>query len=168
MSFGIKRPRSVAPGDPVSASNTNATRVALDAVREARNFLFTNRPRPWSESMVHQITAINGDYLECVRVWARNPEILGTKTVFVARPARLRRSETARGGVTYTYADDQNRTADNGSETEQQRVTTDYLVGDRIEVRVIRGKIGITEVDNQRGSPVDANVDGRVWAKVPP
>ena len=114
-----------------------------------------------------EIQSIAGSYLVCRRVWRSS--VIGAIDVFVAKPALLRTTSTSHDGVTYTNysADGQTRTATKGPDTEEQRVTQAYLVGDLVEVVIKRGRTGIPEVDEQRAVPVDQNVDGRQWAKVP-
>ena len=162
-----RRPRQVRRGQEIRARDQQEKRDALiQAFQRARNSLFVQRAQPWAHSMLHEITAIQDDYLECVRIWRGGTQ--GAATVFVAKPKRLR-NELSRDGVTYVYADFQTRTASKSGETDEtQRVTPVYLVGDFIEVEVSRGLTGITEVDEQRGHPIDKNVDGRAWAAEPP
>lgn len=167
MSYGVQRAVRVAFGQAISARNTDQYRRAIESINAARLSIRTSAQRPWSESMVHVILGVFGDYIACARLW-RNSAV-GDATVNVARPKLLRASETDRDGVTYVYTDPQTRTASKAGETDElQIVTPNYLVGDFLEVHVIRGKTGIPEVDAQRGSPIDANVDGRAWAAVPP
>ena len=163
-----KRPRRITSGQAIRARDQEDKRVAVLAfIQQTSNALLVARPRPWAEAMVHEIVAIQGDYLECRRVWRGTDR--GIEPVYVARPARLRTSETSRDGVTYVYTDNQTRTASKSGETDEtQIVTPGYLVGDFIEVTVSRGVTGVTIVDEQRGRPIDNNVDGRAWAAVPP
>lgn len=162
--------RKVRKGERLSARDTNLSRDGMRVLQEARNALLQLRPRPWSEMQVYEIVSIQGDYLQCVRIYNRSGVInKGTVDVFIAKPARLRQSETSRNGVTYVYTDSQTRTASkSGEDNEVQRVTPDYLVGDWIEATTQRGITGIAEVDEQRGAPIDSNVDGRAWAAEPP
>lgn len=137
----------------------------------ARALLDARGSRPWAESMVHQIAEVHGDYLTCRRVWRKDgmgEDTLGVEDVFVARPRLIRRSLTTRDGVTFVYTDDQTLTASKPGETDETwLVTPKYIVGDRIEVEIIRGLTGVAEVDAQRGRPVDKNLDGRAWAALP-
>ena len=167
MPSGVPLPYLVTKGEKPSARNTNAYREGILALQSARNFLFVNRPRPWAEYMIHQITGIQGDYLETVRVW--RDDTLGSETVLVAKPRMLRSDFVSWNGISYVYSgtDAQLRTATRAADTEDQEVTPFYVVGDRIQVRVLRGISGVAAVDGQRGSPVDSNVDGRAFAKVP-
>lgn len=165
--ISLSKPPTVTAGDPVSASTFNAARASIRNLLDEYRRQLPTPVRPWSETMEHQITGIQGDYLECVRVW--RGETLGSEQVNVAKPRLLRQSVTARDGVTYVYTDSQTRTASKSGETDElQRVTPTYLVGDRIEVEIVRGLTLITEVDEQRGRPVDKNLDGRSWAAEPP
>jgi len=152
--FIAPKARSVSRGSPIRAEDAEATRKALRAIASQIK-LNARQTRSWSEMMLHSITAIFNDYLVCKRVWRSGT--LGAQDVFVARPERLRASEVARGTVTYVAVDPQTRTASKAGETDEtQRVTPDYLVGDLIEVTISRGLTGITEVDEQRGRPMDA------------
>lgn len=162
--------RKVRKGERLSARDTNLSRDGMRVLQEARNALFQLRPRPWSEMQLYEIVSIQGDYLQCIRVYNRSGLITkGTVDVFIAKPARLRQSETSRDGVTYVYTDSQTRTASKAGETDEtQRVTPGYLVGDYIEATTHRGPSGVAEVDSQRGAPIDSNVDGRAWAAEPP
>ena len=163
--FYLESARPAQRGSPIRSQDAEATRKALRAITTSVK-LQAAQTRSWAELMLHSVTVINDDYLECVRVWRGST--LGTDVVFVARPKRLRGSETARDGVTYVLTDPQTRTASKAGETDEtQRVTPDYLVGDLIEVTISRGLTGVAQVDAQRGRPVDANVDGRAWAAEP-
>lgn len=156
--------RKPTPGARISAKDIGQIRSAAHLLMMQRT-LRSAVNRSWSEVMLHAVAEIFPDYLECLRVWRSTT--LGSEIVYVARPARLR-SELSRDGVTYVYTDAQTRTASKAGETDElQLVTTGYLVGDLIEVTVSRGATGIPQVDEQRGRPIDTNVDGRAWATVP-
>ena len=135
--------------------------------------MFVESSRPWADAMLHEIQVVENDYLTCFRVW--RPDGLGgfdvgTNAVSVAKPELLRSTVTARDGVTYVYSgtDAQLRTASKaGEDDEDHEVTPFYLVGDLIEVRVLRHKTGVSTVDAQRAVLIDTNADGRQWAKVP-
>lgn len=162
------RPRIVRPGDPILADDAGRVRDALRGLQNIRFRIATARRRSWAESMLHEITEVQADYLVCRRIWRAGA--LGTMDVFVAKPKLLRGSVTARDGVTYVYSgpDAQQRTASKSGEADEvQKVTTPYLVGDVLEVQVVRGVTNIPEVDGQRGRPIDQNVDGRAWAVDP-
>ena len=62
--------------------------------------------------------------------------------------------ETTRGAIAYVYTDINNRTAD---ASENQEMTPNYIVGDRILA---------TRILDDDGALRDLNVDGRQWAKV--
>lgn len=64
-------------------------------------------------------------------------------------------TEASRGSVNYVYTDINNRTADG---TEAQRLTPEYIVGDKIRA---------TWRLEGNGSMIDLNIDGRQWAKLP-
>lgn len=74
----------------------------------------------------------------------------------VLKPPLLRPSVTARAGVSYSYANPQRRTADDGSATETQVIVEAYLVGDAIIARPhIAGD----------GTVVWMDSSARAWAK---
>ncbi len=159
-------PRAVGRGDPIRASDAEAVRRAVREFSTALK-LKAAQTRSWSELMLHRVDVIHDDYLECVRIW-RGVDV-GTETVYVARPERMRATEVSRDGVTYVKVDSQTRTASKAGETDEtQRVTPAYLVGDLIEVTISRGLTGIAVVDQQRGRPIDVNADGRAYASDPP
>ena len=165
-SRGTSTGRRVRRGDPIRAKDNRDLSTALRTVQELDWAVKTAKPRPWAEMMLHSVVTIQDDYLECVRLW--RGVTLGSQTVFVAKPDRLR-NEASRDGVSYIYANTQERTASKAGETDEtQIVTPNYLVGDLIRVTISRGDTGIAQVDQQRGRPIDANVDGRAWATIPP
>jgi len=70
----------------------------------------------------------DSDYLSC--------RIVETGEVFdVLKPPLLRPSVTERGDYTYSYADPQSRTSDDGASTEEQVIVEAYLAGDTIIAR---------------------------------
>ena len=163
----VTPPRIARSGDPVRSQDWNQIRASIQSLQDTYRVTILARQRSWAETMEHEIVSIQGDYLTCKRVWRGST--LGSDDVLVAKPRLLRQSVTARDGVTYVYTDSQTRTASKSGETDElQRVTPKYLVGDRIEVTIVRGLTLITQVDEQRGRPIDKNVDGRAWAAEPP
>lgn len=78
-----------------------------------------------------QIHAIYGDYLAC---YAWNGSAFDTGTIInVARPYLLRCSVTSWNGQTFSsFVSYQQRSATNGSVTETQKITPEYVVGDEI------------------------------------
>lgn len=113
-----------------------------------------------------RITAISGDYLTCKRIIVVSgaAEVVEDQTVNVAKPPRLRKSETSRNSITFSgySTDGQSRTATNtSSETESQTVVTPYLVDDEILAQRVFNT-GVTDATEW----VDLNVDARAWAKV--
>ena len=123
-----------------------------------------------------KITAVHLDYLEC-HTWDGINE--GEVPIYVARPVRLRASETSRtfSGGTVTYSQPANpetatgltRTATIGGTDEAQTVVPEYVVGDEIyAVQNMGGGTGVTISSNGEKIPVlwlDMNIDGRAWAK---
>ena len=162
---GINSKRAT-EGERVSAREWNRLRFGIIAARGGIAVTLGQR-RPWSESMIHQIVNMTTDLLVCHRVWRGGT--LGSEEIYVALPPLLRQSVTSRDGVTYTYIDLQTRTASKAGESDEtQIITPNYLVGDLVEVEITRGLTGVPDVDQQRGRPIDKNVDARAWATVPP
>lgn len=101
--------------------------------------------------IVVEIKLLNLDSLACVDVGeGLNP---AGRSYLVDLPFTFH--PATRDGVSYVYADINNRTADG---TEVQQLTPQYMVLDQIWVAWIPGG---------DGSYIDLNVDGRQWAKVP-
>lgn len=155
-------------GDPPTARDWNAFTNSILALADLGNRVKMARPRPWAEWMPHEIVAIFGDVLECVRVWGEVDR--GTESVYVFRPPLLRASVASRDGVTYATVDPQTRTASKVGETDETQIVTPlYLLGDIISAVPIRGTVPLTTVpaiDNQRRGLVDANDDGRAYASL--
>lgn len=110
-----------------------------------------------------KIESIAADYLVC------NPwnGIEATASQFIiAKPPELRRSRVSWNGLTFTYTNDQARTASNGSDTEDQVVVPLYVVGDVIYgLKGITGGTGVELEDGTAVEWLDQNVAGRAWAQ---
>ena len=134
-------------GDPISA---RFMRNLVRAVRE--NQLALGQLRVTSGAMARivrvEIKTINPTNLICVGLG--QAAVQDTAEYTVELPPRFR--DTSRGGRTYTYTDINNRVADG---TENQQLTEQYLVGDELTIHFFGDKW------------IDANIDGRMWAKVP-
>lgn len=90
----------------------------------------------------------------------------------VAKPYLIRRTPFdagSRGGISYTYTSDTERTADDGVEEITEVVTPQFVVGDEIIVSKVSGGTGV-EIPGDPATPVtllDINNDARTWAEVP-
>lgn len=112
------------------------------------------------------ITEVAGDYLVC-REFDGTQQ--GDQNVFVAKPPLLRNSLGSRASITYTYANVDERTADNSAETEDQVVVPSYAVDD--EIYAVRGLVRGSGVLSDPGGTqkiewLDLNLDARAWAAV--
>jgi hypothetical protein len=97
--------------------------------------------------------------------------------VSVAMPFLLRRTPfdgNTRDGITYTYTSDTERTASDGSDSEKQLIIPTYTIesaadgydGDLIYAhRSVRGGVDLDDADGEPFSYIDANLDGRAWAR---
>jgi len=160
-------------GDPLSASQLNAVAEAvrriLGGVQPPRQV--AGRGRNLVALRQFKVQSLQTDYLIC-REWDGYTE--GDADVRVALPWLLRRTPhdgaAARASITYTYTDNETRTADNGASTETQVIIPSYVASDIIYAE--RGIFGGTSLNftdsNGNDIPVewlDTNVDGRAWAK---
>jgi hypothetical protein len=107
------------------------------------------------------ISGISGDYLVCHTLSGTSS---GSGTIYVARPYLLRRSiwsGQTRNGITYTYTDNQTRSATTGGTAITEKVTPSYQAADVIlAVGRIYGTSNVGALDFE-----DLNTDGRSWAK---
>jgi hypothetical protein len=115
------------------------------------------------------VQSVEGDYLVChaITLDADGEQAEGTQDIYVAKPWLLRTSITERttsdGVIMYTYASHVERTAILDAETETQRITPDYAVGDLI--LAVRGIVGGTQVQVD-GVPLQyMDITPRAWAK---
>lgn len=108
-----------------------------------------------------QLVSVATDHLVCRLL---DGATVGTANVLVAKPYLLRASIAARGGLTYTYTSSTERTADDGSGTEDQIVTPAYVAGDEIVATLVRGGTGVT-VASVPVLWLELN-QGRAWAQV--
>ena len=128
-----------------------------------------------------RVVAFNDDYLEC-HTWIPNLDDNdgeeGTERVFIAKPYLLR--QTPFDGesivypsktISYTYANQGERTATSGGDEEDQVLIPEYFVDD--EIIAIRHIIGSTGVIADTETPPattgmeweDMNTAGRFWAR---
>lgn len=151
----------------------------VDPVREAlRGVPLPRQVKPTTGTTVvavrrFVIRSILPEYLVC-RPWDGVEE--GASDVLVARPFRLRGTETTRtfanGTVTYDGYDatgtERTATLPDAS-TEDQVIVPEYVVGDEIVgSRNIVGGTGVTRTFQGRTLPIDwldLNIDARAWAE---
>ena len=119
-----------------------------------------------------RVQSVENDYLVCRPYHAAN-ESLGDTDVNVAKPYELRRTPfhaqtiayPGAQSITYTYASQREREADDGTDTETQVMIPDYWDDDEIlAVRNIAGGTGVT-VSEVALVWEDLNTAGRMWAK---
>lgn len=122
------------------------------------------------------ITAINDDDLTCKEYDPVADAAVDTSETFrVAKPpaAQMTRydGETVAyqngQSVSYTYTDERERTADDGSSSETQVMTPDYYVGELIVAAPMTTSVTWTDGDSVVHRIVwqDINAAGRYWAK---
>lgn len=119
-----------------------------------------------------------GDYLSC-RPW-NGTEAVGTINFEVAKPYLLRQSSydtktIPYGGTDYTFTKNASlpnkRTSDDGSTTETQVIVPEYVpksatyTGDVIYAKGVGDSMNVTNGSSKPIGFVDANLDGRAWAK---
>ncbi|MGH2437497.1 MAG: hypothetical protein ACRDFA_10930 [bacterium] len=115
------------------------------------------------------VREVKSDYLIChaLTLSPTGETVEGTQDIKVAKPYLLRRSITQRtttaGLVLYTYQSDTQRTATLGAQSETQKITPEYGVGDVI--LAVRGILGGTLVKVD-GVPLQfMDMTPRAWAK---
>lgn len=162
-----KRPEGWLTGELVSAKKLN--QMADGLARLDTGVATAEVPliqRPLLQVFQLKINFILGDYLQGreYRVYDDDSTFEGTVDISVARPWLLRRTPfdgVTYNGVTYTYVDEQTRNAVSGPDSEVQRITPDYVLGDIIYCcREVLGGTGVSV--SLRA--LDMNVDGRCWA----
>lgn len=111
-----------------------------------------------------QIVSIAGDYLICNPFKGASADT--TSQIQVAKPFELRRSVVAWNGLTFTYTDDQNRTAVNASSEEEDQVIVPlYVAGDIIlAANNIVGGAGVAMPNGMDLGWIDLNLAARAWA----
>ncbi len=174
--------RSRLPGLPITRPRFMRQRLPLasqfnrlvDAVRRSdiapavRPQVFN--PLPGLQVFQARIVVIAVDWLECnvYQFIEGGASWTGPSQFVVGLPWLLRQTPfdgQTYNGVSYTYTGIHVRTATAGPDSETQRITPDYVLGDVIYVgRYIRGGTGIS----QNLESIDLNLDGRCWAADPP
>lgn len=164
----LRRPRPFRPGDPLpGARRLNEladplTRLGIPAasIGEAPPLA------PYMQIVQVKLNFILDDYLQGVeyRRYSDGTEVEGTANILFALPWLLRKSPfdgQTYNGVTYTYTGLHVRTATRDTDTETQRITPDYVLGDILYMaRLVRNGSGVANGIRS----VDLNVDGRCWA----
>lgn len=166
----IPNPKRVSPGSELSASaynlivdNVIRNKTGIDQPKQSK-FFRINSTLP--EIRQFKVVSEHGDYLKA------NPydgaESNTDVEILIAKPYLLRQSLASRNSLTFTYSSN-TRTADDGSETEDQVVVPSYVVGDVIyAMRNVQGgtsvNISINGID-KKVVWLDLNIDGRAWAK---
>jgi hypothetical protein len=123
-----------------------------------------------SRMALFRVKSESGDYLTC-RTWHAFTESEGPADVYVAKPYILQRTPFdgvtityPSGNITYTYTQDYERSANDGTDTKTQVVTPRYYVNEVIvAARGIAGGTGIT-VSESNVVWQDINTCGRMWA----
>ena len=169
----IRRPRKWRENEPVSASKLEELRDGLDRLidgTETRQ-LSTLLP-PTAQVFQGEIVGLESDYIIVVelRIYAGGGTIKGTALIPVAKPWFLRRTPfdgQSRDGVSYTYTNDQQRTAIIGPDTRVEHVTPGYLIGDIAYcVQNVHNATGV-ETGGSLISALEIE-SGRMWAADPP
>lgn len=170
FSFPVARPRRMRPGGELSEQFNRLADAVQRADLAPRVGVPPFFPLPSLQAFQAQITLLSTDSVVC-RTYAfiqQDPlvELIGTVEFEVALPWLLRRTPfdgVIYNGVSYTYSltEPYTRTATAGPDSETQRITPPYVVGDVLYVlRNVTGGTGVT----QQLQALDLNVDGRCWA----
>lgn len=97
--------------------------------------------------------------------------VVATDGTVIARPPTLQNPATNENGDTCTYSDEQSRTADDGTDTEDQIVYPAYVVGGIIYASLV-DTTGVMYDPGGGADPVEArwidlNLDARGWVQAP-
>lgn len=159
----MANPTRKSPGDrTLPAAEWNALIADVRALQQRLNLQQQSAVIPGA-GVAMKITAVDGDFLECVRFM--DGTVSTTTVIYVARPYLLRRSLTSWNGISFTYTNDQNKTATQGATSETWLVTPEYVVNDIIYAARVPNGTGLTNDLGRRIDWVDLNVDGRAWAE---
>jgi hypothetical protein len=157
--------REWAPGEPLDHRKLN------EVVRALRSLLQGARP----PTQVNPVAGVSIPVFQQFTIASIGEDVLicnpfdgtasdETSEIIIAKPPELRASREEWNDITYTYTNSQTRTADDGSETEDQVIVPEYVVGDVIyAVKNIVGGTGVVVTDPVEW--LDLNVAGRAWAK---
>lgn len=155
------------PGEPIPHVDLNETNRAIERLFRG---IGPAQQRVAAANDVRRrfrFKSMGADHI-IARTWDGTTE--GTIDTPIAKPFLLRRSITARGGLTYTYTSDTTRTASDGATTEDQVVVDSYVLDDEIYADRVQGGTGVDPVlvggVSTRVVWLDANLDARAWARV--
>ena len=156
----MRRPliKSWRRGDAITAARLDEPRKAFDEFFNRVGAVQTEQAGRIVRLMQMKVVSVGGDTITCSFY---DGEFTSSAEISVARPYLLRNSLASRNGIGYTYTGTDARTADDGSDTEDQVVVPAYVAGDIIYAMSIPS--GGTSVENAEW--IDINVDGRAWAK---
>lgn len=168
----IKRPKRFKSGDPIPGAKR--LNELVDPLTRLGRTPAQNQLQPegavYLQVVQMKLNFIFGDYLagiEYVR-YSDGTEVQGTVNVQFSLPYLLRQTPfdgQTYNGVTYTYTGLHVREATDGVDTETQRITPAYVLGDIVYIaRLVRGGGGVANAIRS----VDLNLDGRCWAADPP
>lgn len=161
----------VRPGDAVSAPGHNAAVEALNrqlpGVDTVRQVVGSADVQSRKTARQFRIKGIGRDHLQCVTFDGTNE---GEETFNIAKPYRLRGSETTHNGITFVHTDTDSylvRTASKAGEDDETWVITPaYVIEDLIEARKdIAGGTSAFDFSNKPIVWMDQNIDARAWAR---
>ena len=167
----IRRPQPFRPGDPMpGAKRLNELADPLTRLGKTPGQIQrVPELAPYLQIVQISLNFIFGDYLQGVeyRRYSNGTEVFGTENIQFSLPWLLRQTPfdgQTYNGVSYVYTGLHVRTATAGSDSETQRITPDYVLGDILYIgRLVLGGSGVA--DGIRS--VDLNIDGRCWAADP-
>lgn len=154
-------------GQPIRARTLQALADTANDGKAARPARQTETRTKGALLKAFTVVSEAGDYLVCLPLNVGAAD-RAANYVAVAKPPLLRRTPydgATRNGISYTYTGANTRTADDGSSTEDQIITDDYVAGDEIHAYQVLGGTGVTDADGYRVIWADNNADGRFWAK---
>ncbi|MBA2594038.1 MAG: hypothetical protein M3495_07485 [Pseudomonadota bacterium] len=165
-------PRPWKRGDKITAARLNEQVNRLTALAGGAGLPADVRPGQKAGVTFQQfaVQEVKGDYLICHAITLdTNGELSeGTQDIKVAKPYLLRTSITERtttaGLVHYTYQSDTERTATLGAQSETEKITPDYALGDVI--LAVRGIVGGTLVKVDDVPLQFMDITPRAWALV--
>jgi len=112
-----------------------------------------------------KIASVAGNYLVC-NPYAVDGTVITSQSINIARPYELQTSLAAWNGLTFSYTDNQSRSATDGTNTEPQVIVPAYVVGDQIMAECMpHGGTGVTDSSGKKVNWMDSNRGGRAWAK---
>ena len=154
----INPPSTWNRGDVLLALKLDEAGVAIRQLLDDRgpqwliDALANVRPEPAEPFELQQVF---GEYLLCARAGVTG------SAVPIAKPPLLRDTNLAHDGNTFTYTSPTVREANDGTNTETQRIKGAYAVGD--EIWAIPVTTGVLDAGMNPIGWLDLNVDGRHW-----